>query len=243
MVRIERLTKTYTLGEVEVTALNGVNLEVRQGEFLAIMGASGSGKSTLLHTIGGIDRATSGNVWIDGECLSAMDDTKITLFRRDKLGFVFQFFNLIPALTVEENIALPLLIAGENLNKYTTKIDELLHLVGLSERRLHKPGQLSGGEQQRVAIARAFIIEPKMVLLDEPTGNLDSKTSQTILELIAKTHQQFQTTIMMVSHNPIDAVYAERIVFLKDGIIADAMEKGKDMAYNVEAINNKLLGL
>jgi putative ABC transport system ATP-binding protein len=243
MVKTEDLTKTYTLGEVEVTALNGVNLEVRQGEFLAIMGVSGSGKSTLLHTIGGIDRATSGNVWIDGECISEMDDTKITLFRRNTLGFVFQFFNLIPTLTVEENIALPLLIAGKNLNKYTTKINDLLHFIGLSERRLHKPSQLSGGEQQRVAIARAFVIEPKMVLLDEPTGNLDSKTSSLILDLVAKTHQQFQTTIMMVSHNPIDAAYAERTVFLKDGAIVDIMEKGKEIVYTAETINTRLLSL
>ncbi len=243
MVRTENLTKTYMLGEVEVNALNGVNLEVRQGEFLAIMGVSGSGKSTLLHIIGGIDRPTSGKVWIEGESLSEMDDTRITLFRRDKLGFVFQFFNLIPTLTVEENISLPLLIAEKNLKAYKTKIDELLHLMGLSERRLHKPSQLSGGEQQRVAIARAFVIDPKMVLLDEPTGNLDSKTSTNILELLAETHQQFRTTIVMVSHNPIDAAYTERTVFLKDGVIVDSMEKQEEAVYNAESINNRLLNL
>lgn len=243
MVKIENITKTYMMGEVDVNALKGVNLEVRRGEFLAIMGMSGSGKSTLLHIVGGIDRATSGKVWIDGECLSEMDDTRITLFRRDKLGFVFQFFNLIPTLTVEENISLPLLIAGKNLKDYNTKIDELLYIMGLHERRQHKPSQLSGGEQQRVAISRAFVIDPKMVLLDEPTGNLDSKTSTNIMKLLAETHQKFQTTIIMVSHNPIDAEYAERTVFLKDGRIVDSIEKQKEAVYNADILNNRLLSL
>jgi putative ABC transport system ATP-binding protein len=243
MVKTEHLTKTYMLGDVKVTALNGIDLDVPEGEFLAIMGASGSGKSTLLHTIGGIDRATSGHVWIDGECLSQMNDTKITLFRRDQLGFVFQFFNLIPTLTVEENIALPLLIAGKKASACTDRVHELLELVGLSERRLHKPNQLSGGEQQRVAIARAFVIDPKMVLLDEPTGNLDSKTSTAILKLLAETHRHFRTTILMVSHNPIDATYAERTVFLKDGVIADVLKKETGAEYTAELINNRLLSL
>lgn len=243
MVRTENLIKTYMLGEVAVNALNGVTLDVRQGEFLAIMGASGSGKSTLLHLMGGIDRATSGNVWVAGQCVADMDDNAITLFRRTSIGIVFQFFNLIPTLTVEENIALPLLIAGKRLKTYQSKIDELLQMIGLYERRNHKPGQLSGGQQQRVAIARAFVIDPKLILLDEPTGNLDSKTGANILALLTEAHHTFHTTIAMVSHNPIDAEYAERTIFLKDGLLVDTMEKTNETTYTAEALNRRLLQL
>jgi putative ABC transport system ATP-binding protein len=172
-----------------------------------------------------------------------MDDNAITLFRRTSIGIVFQFFNLIPTLTVEENIALPLLIAGKRLKTYQSKIDELLQMIGLYERRNHKPGQLSGGQQQRVAIARAFVIDPKLILLDEPTGNLDSKTGANILALLTEAHHSFHTTIVMVSHNPIDAEYAERTIFLKDGLLVDTMEKTNETIYTAEALNRRLLQL
>ena len=243
MVRAENLIKNYMLGEVTVNALKGVFLDIQQGEFLAIMGASGSGKSTLLHILGGLDRATSGTVWVEGQCFTDMDDNAITLFRRSSIGIVFQFFNLIPTLTVEENIALPLLIAGKRLQTYQSKIDELLQIIGLYEKRCYKPGQLSGGQQQRVGIARAFVIDPRLILLDEPTGNLDSKTGANILALLTEVHHTFHTTIVMVSHNPIYAEYAERTIFLKDGLIVDTMEKTDGTTYTAEALNRRLLQL
>lgn len=243
MIKTEQLTKTYRLGEVDIHAVNDVNLDVRPGELVAIMGASGSGKSTLLHLLGGIDRPTSGKVWVDDICVSDLDDTRITLFRREKMGFVFQFFNLLPTLNVEENVALPLLIAGKKPHTYTARIHELLHLMGLYDRRLHRPSQLSGGQQQRVGIARAFVIDPKIVLLDEPTGNLDSQTSTHLLNVLAETRRQFGTTMVVVTHNSIDAAYSDRVVFLKDGGIVDMMERASELTYTAETINHTLLAL
>jgi putative ABC transport system ATP-binding protein len=244
-VRTENLKRTYMLGDVAVNALDmeGHDLAVRRGEFLAIMGPSGSGKSTLLHILGGIDRPDSGRLWIDEECLSDMDETQLTLFRRDKIGFVFQFFNLIPTLTVEENVALPRLIAGRHSQRDGARIGELLDAVGLSARRHHKPSQLSGGEQQRAAIARAFVTDPKVIMMDEPTGNLDSKTGTRILELLTETHRRYQTTIIMVTHSPVAAAYAGRTVFLKDGKIAASLERVAAEQYDAEAINYRLLQL
>jgi putative ABC transport system ATP-binding protein len=188
------------------------------------MGPSGSGKSTLLHILGGIDRPDSGKLWIEEECLSEMSESQLTLFRRERIGVVFQFFNLLPALTVEENISLPLWIAGTESNG-SGRIEELLKKLELSDRRLHTPAQLSGGEQQRVAIARAFVSDPSIILMDEPTGNLDSRTGTRILELLAEMHHAYHKTIVMVTHNPAAAAYSQRTVFLRDGAISDELKR------------------
>jgi putative ABC transport system ATP-binding protein len=207
------------MGEVEVVALQEVNFAARRGEFVAIMGASGSGKSTLLHLLGGLDTPTSGEVYFDGKALSHLSDDQITLFRRQKIGFIFQFYNLLPTLNASENVALPLLIDGQNLSRHESKIKELLQMVKLEGRENHRPDQLSGGQQQRVAIARAFVNQPEVVLADEPTGNLDSRSGKAILELLQKVCKELCTTIVMVTHDPKAASYADRVVFLKDGQI------------------------
>jgi len=205
------------MGEVEVEALAGMNFQVAKGEFVAIMGPSGSGKSTLLHLIGGLDRPSGGIVTLAGQPLSDLSDKQATLVRRHNIGFVFQFFNLLPNLTAEENIALPLVIDGKDIRKYKTLIDTLLALVGLTDRRQHKPDQLSGGEQQRVALARALVTQPTIVLADEPTGNLDSKTGTSIMNLLKRSCQELEQTLIAVTHDPRAAVYADRVVFLRDG--------------------------
>ncbi len=243
MVTVKNLKKSYEMGKVKVYALNGINLDVGTGEFLAIMGSSGSGKSTLLHIMGGIDNPTSGEVVIDGFSLSGMDDTRITIFRREKIGFVFQSFNLMPTLTVEENIMLPLQISGVNSKGKKDKIDELLQFIGLFERRQHKPNQLSGGEQQRVSIARALVIDPKIVLLDEPTGSLDSKNGVKILELLCHTHKEYKTTIIMVTHSPFAAGYTEKTFFMKDGLVVDSLTKQNNVEYSAKTINDRLVNL
>ncbi len=213
--------KQYKMGNHSVDALAGVDFLVEQGEFVAIMGPSGSGKSTLLHLIGGLDQATEGEVTIAGQPLSLLKDTQITLLRRRHVGFVFQFFNLLPTLTAEENITLPLLIDGKNPRKFQERLVALLDLIGLTDRRSHKPEQLSGGEQQRVALARALITEPAIVLADEPTGNLDSKTGTTIMELLRRSCRELGQTVIVVTHDPRAASYADRVVFLRDGRIAN----------------------
>jgi len=215
------LHKNYVLGKHQVQALHGVNFVVEVGEFVAIMGPSGSGKSTLLHLIGGLDKPSEGEITLAGQPLSLLQDKKVTLLRRRNIGFVFQFFNLLPTLTAEENISLPLLIDGKNLNKYRTRLDALLELIGLSERRRHKPEQLSGGEQQRVALARAMITEPAIVLADEPTGNLDTKTGTTIMELLRRSCDELKQTIVVVTHDPRAASFSDRVVFLRDGSITN----------------------
>ncbi len=212
-----QLWKQYNLGEQPVNALAGVDLAVERGDFLAIMGPSGSGKSTLLHLLGGLDRPSDGEITLAGMRLSVLDDDQATLARRRNVGFVFQAYNLLPTLTAEENVALPLVIDGQNPARYRERLDSLVNLIGLAERRHHKPNQLSGGEQQRVAIARALITEPAIVLADEPTGNLDSKTGAAIMELLRLSCDQLQQTIIMVTHDPRAAAYADRVVFLRDG--------------------------
>jgi len=214
-----RLWKQYKLGEQPVNALAGVDFTVQRGDFVAIMGPSGSGKSTLLHLLGGLDRPSDGEITLDNMRLSALNDDQATLARRHNVGFVFQFYNLLPTLTAEENITLPLIIDGQNPAKFRDRIDALLALVGLIERRHHKPDQLSGGEQQRVAIARALVTQPAIVLADEPTGNLDSKTGAAIMELLRRSHDELQQTIIIVTHDPRAATYADRVVFLRDGQI------------------------
>lgn len=211
------LHKYYQLGEVQIKALNGVDFQVEVGAFVAIMGPSGSGKSTLLHLLGGLDSASDGEVTLSGQSFSILPDHEITLTRRRNIGFVFQFFNLLPTLSAEENIQLPILIDGGKPETYQTHIDQLIDLVGLNDRRDHKPDQLSGGEQQRVAIARALVTQPAILLADEPTGNLDTKTGKVIMSLLRQSCDQLGQTIIVVTHDPRAAAYADRVVFLRDG--------------------------
>jgi putative ABC transport system ATP-binding protein len=217
VVQANELRKQYQLGSNKVDALAGVDFLVEKGEFVAIMGPSGSGKSTLLHMIGGLDQPSGGEILLAGSRLSQLKDKKATLLRRRNIGFVFQFFNLLPTLSAEENITLPLLIDGQNPKDYQGRLESLLQLTGLSDRRSHKPEQLSGGEQQRVALARALITEPAILLADEPTGNLDSKTGTAIMELLRQSCDQLNQSIVVVTHDPRAAAYADRVVFLRDG--------------------------
>jgi putative ABC transport system ATP-binding protein len=219
VLETKNVTKVYRLGEVSVSALDGVDFEVQKGEFVAIMGPSGSGKSTLLHLLGGLDTPSSGEVILAGQPLAQLSDDQITRVRRQKVGFIFQFYNLLPTLTAAENVALPLLLDGKPAAPQRAHIEELLALVGLADRAGHRPDQLSGGQQQRVAIARAFANRPEIVLADEPTGNLDSRSGTAILELLQRTSRELSATIAMVTHDPRAASYAGRVVFLKDGQI------------------------
>ncbi len=214
-----QLKKQYKLGENPVNALVGVNLSVERGDFVAIMGPSGSGKSTLLHMLGGLDTPSEGEVTLAGERLSILSDDQATLARRHNVGFVFQSYNLLPTLTAEENITLPLIIDGQKPGKFSERIDALVNLVGLAERRHHKPDQLSGGEQQRVAIARALVTRPASLMADDPPGNLASKNGAAIMELLRRSRIELQQTIIMVTHDPRAATYADRVVFLRDGQI------------------------
>lgn len=226
ILETQGLGKQYQMGEVTVDALRGVDLAVRQGEFVAIMGPSGSGKSTLLHLLGGLDTPSDGQVTLAGKRLAHMSDDEVTIIRRRQVGFVFQFFNLLPTLSAAENVALPLLIDGKRLADYAARVDELLSLVGLGDRRAHKPDQLSGGEQQRVAIARALVTEPTIVLADEPTGNLDSKSGKEVLGLLRRACDEKGQTIVMVTHDPYAASFAERVVFLRDGQMVRQLKGG-----------------
>ncbi len=234
--------KEYQMGEVTVSALAGVSLTVNKGEFVAIMGPSGSGKSTLLHLLGGLDGPSDGEITLAGQPLSKLSDNAITLVRRRKVGFIFQFYNLLPTLTAEENIGLPLLIDGQNLDRHRDRLDRLLALVGLTDRRHHKPDQLSGGQQQRVAIARAFVNDPEIVLADEPTGNLDSKSGTAILELLRRTCDELGATIAMVSHDPRAASYADRVVFIKDGKLVKEL-RNAEHGHNIQPIVDVMAGL
>ncbi len=217
VVRAADLTRRYGEGEAAVDALRGVSLEVQPRELVAVMGPSGSGKSTLMHILAGLDKPTSGDVEVAGQSIGKMDDSDLTKLRRSHIGFVFQFFNLLPMLTAEENVVLPLSIAGENPDK--SWMDELLAKTGLKERRTHRPAELSGGQQQRVAIARALVSRPAIVFADEPTGNLDSKTSGEILELMRDSVDSLGQTTVMVTHEPRAAAIADRVLFLADGLI------------------------
>jgi putative ABC transport system ATP-binding protein len=221
IVQTENLTRIYGSGETAVIALDHVNLSVNEGEFLAVMGPSGCGKSTLLHLIGGLDRPTEGRVLLAGQDLTQVDDDSLTLLRRRKIGFVFQFFNLIPVLTALENVALPLLLDGVPAKEARQRAVEWLERMGLGERLHHRPDQLSAGQQQRVAIARAMVTEPALILADEPTGNLDTRAGDDIANLLRQTVNQWGRTVLMVTHDPRIAAYADRIVFLKDGRIVD----------------------
>jgi len=219
ILKLENVWKLYRTGKVEVPALRGVNLEVRPGEFVAVMGPSGCGKSTLLYVIGGLARASRGRVLVDGNDLTAMSDAERTRLRRHKVGFVFQRFNLLPTLDGDGNIRIAQHIYGNGADRH--RFDVATKLLGLTERLHHKPSEMSGGEQQRVAIARAIINEPKIVLADEPTGNLDTKNSEIVLGMLRQLNKEMGQTIVMITHNPEAAAYADRVVHMRDGIIVD----------------------
>ncbi|MCL4393342.1 MAG: ABC transporter ATP-binding protein [Chloroflexi bacterium] len=224
ILQVQGAAKSYKLGTVTVDALAGVDMTVNKGEFVAIMGPSGSGKSTLLNLLGGLDQPSGGEVTLAGKKLSVLNDDQITLVRRRNVGFIFQFYNLVPTLSAEENIALPLIIDGKRVEEYQARIDQLMTLVGIADRRRHRPDELSGGQQQRVAIARAFVGDPSIVLADEPTGNLDSRAREEILNLLRRSCDELGQTIVMVTHDPKAASYADRIVFLKDGRVVDELK-------------------
>jgi putative ABC transport system ATP-binding protein len=220
------LARTYGEGGAAVHALDGASLVVRRGEIVAIMGPSGSGKSTMLHLLGALETPTSGEVSLGGERYDGLDDAGLTRVRRDRIGFVFQFFNLLPSLTAEENVLLPALIAGDRGEDARARVRELLGRVGLSGRAEHLPAEMSGGEQQRVSIARALLREPELVLADEPTGNLDSRSSAEVLELLRELSQAERQTVVMVTHDPGAAAIADRVVFLRDGRVAGEIPGG-----------------
>jgi putative ABC transport system ATP-binding protein len=217
-LHVTSVHKSYKQGGREVRALRGVSLDVNRGQFLAIMGASGSGKSTLLHLMGGLTQPDQGEVTVDGQQLAGLSDGKLTRFRRDHIGLVFQSFNLIPTLSARENILLPLRLAGRDI---TDRVDEIIRTLGLTERRHHKPDALSGGEQQRVAIGRALINDPAVILADEPTGNLDSVNSKAVCELLRDLCVMHGKTIVMVTHEPSVAAYASDVAVIKDGLLVD----------------------
>jgi putative ABC transport system ATP-binding protein len=221
VVRTVEVTRRYKMGDAFVDALRGVNLNLERGEFVALVGPSGSGKSTLLNLIGGLDRPTSGEVWIDSVELSATDERTLTQHRRRHVGFVFQTFNLLPRLTAEENVALPLMFSGVPENERRERAQELLRGVGLGGRLTHRPTQLSSGEQQRVAIARAMVGRPSLLLADEPTGNLDTTTGGEIMTLLSQLNQERGMTLLVVTHDPEVAAFAHRIVTLRDGRVEE----------------------
>src|SRR5438874_2843139 len=213
---VENLVKSFRQGDRPVQALNGISLEVRQGQFLAVMGASGSGKSTLLHLMAGLAQPDGGQVLVNGQNLAGMNDRQLTLFRRRQIGLVFQSFNLIPTLSAQENVALPLMLEGRN-GQSDAKINELMENLGLTARRSHRPDAMSGGEQQRVAIGRALANDPAVILADEPTGNLDSANSKSVCELLRDLSDKHGRTIVMVTHEPSVAAYSQEVAVLKDG--------------------------
>lgn len=217
ILKVENLTKVYGNEENKVIALDNVSFTVQKGEFVAIVGASGSGKSTLLHLIGGVDRPTSGKVLIDGKDIFKFDDDKLAIFRRRQIGLIYQFYNLIPILNVEENITLPLDLDNRVPNK--ENLNSLIRLLGLEKRKNHLPNELSGGQQQRTSIGRALITNPTLILADEPTGNLDSKSSDEIVELLCKSNKDYKQTIIMITHNMEIAKCADRIIKIEDGKI------------------------
>ncbi len=229
IITTSNLTKIYGSGQTAVAALDHVSLKIEPGEFVAIMGPSGCGKSTLLHLIGGLDKATEGIVAVNGHNLNDLDDNSLTELRRRKMGFVFQFYNLIPVLTALENAALPVTLDGVKPAQAQKKATEWLSRFGLGDRLSHRPDQLSGGQQQRVAIARALVAEPQLILADEPTGNLDTKSSDEIAGLLRQVSKEFGRAVIMVTHDPRIAAYADRIIFLKDGKVAEEtiLEKKK----------------
>lgn len=219
ILKVENLSKVYGTGASKVVALDNVSFTVEKGEFISIVGASGSGKSTLLHLIGGVDRPTSGKVFINDEDIYKLNNDDLAIFRRRQIGLIYQFYNLIPILNVVENIALPLELDGRKPDK--SDLNEMLELLRLENRKTHLPSQLSGGQQQRVSIGRALITRPSLILADEPTGNLDSKSSEEIVSLLKKTNKKYNQTIIMITHNLEIAKMADRVITIEDGRIVD----------------------
>lgn len=220
-ITVTDLVRRYSLGEVLVTALNGVSVSIEQGEFVSIMGTSGSGKSTLLNLIGGLDRFDSGKIIVDELDIASLDENELARYRREKIGFIFQSYNLIPTLTALQNVELPLIFAGVPRDDRLSKTEQILRAVGLEKRMHHRPTEMSGGEQQRVAIGRALINGPSIILGDEPTGNLDSKTGEEIMKLLTWMNKENGLTVVMVTHDPEKASYADRTILIKDGRIID----------------------
>lgn len=221
ILRVENLSKVYGKGATKVVALDNVSFSIAKGEFVAIVGASGSGKSTLLHLIGGVDRPTSGKVFIDGKDIYGFNDDELAIFRRRQVGLIYQFYNLIPILNVEENITLPLSLDNRKIDQ--KRLNDLIQLLGLESRKTHLPNELSGGQQQRTSIGRAMITNPAIILADEPTGNLDSKSSDEIVELLKKSNRDYKQTIVMITHNMEIAKIADRIIKIEDGKIVKDM--------------------
>ncbi|MGG4196738.1 ABC transporter ATP-binding protein [Paenibacillus jamilae] len=220
VVRMENVVKSYGEGNSRVDALKGINLSIQQGEFVSIVGVSGSGKSTLLHILGGLDRPTSGQVFIGENSIYGYSDDELSIFRRRKVGFIFQFFNLIPVLNVQENIALPTILDNEKVD--TTYLDEIIETLGLQERKTHLPSELSGGQQQRVSIGRALINRPHLILADEPTGNLDTKNTKEVMDLLRLTAKKYNQTIVLITHDLSIASASDRVITIEDGsIISD----------------------
>jgi putative ABC transport system ATP-binding protein len=240
LVQTRNLTKTYGSGDTAVTALDNVNIKIEEGEFVAIMGPSGCGKSTLLHLLGGLDTPSSGQVIIDGTSIAEMTDDRLTELRRRKIGFVFQFFNLIPVLSAGENAALPITLDGVKPAEAAEKAMQWLGRFGLARRLSNRPDQLSGGEQQRVAVARALVAEPSLILADEPTGNLDTRSGDEIASLLRNVSREYNRTIVMVTHDPRIAAYADRIIFLKDGRVVDETVLEKKGSKNAQLVADKV---
>lgn len=239
-IQVEQLTKIYGAGSTAITALDHVSITIKEGEFVAIMGPSGCGKSTLLHLLGGLDKPSHGHVMIAGHNLSDLNDDKLTQLRRRKIGFIFQFFNLIPVLNAVENAALPVTLDGVKSNEAKLKATQWLTKFGLSDRLMNRPDQLSGGQQQRVAIARALVADPELILADEPTGNLDTRASDEIASLLRDVSKQYNRTIVMVTHDPRIAAYADRIIFLKDGKVVDETVLERKNSHRAEDVVEKM---
>ncbi|MCL2560679.1 MAG: ABC transporter ATP-binding protein [Turicibacter sp.] len=224
ILEVKNLTKTYGKGDAQVVALDNVSFQVDKGEFVAIVGASGSGKSTLMHLLGGVDRPNSGTVYVDGHNLYDLNESELAIFRRRNIGIVYQFYNLIPTLTADENIQLPCLLDNRKVNK--KRLKEILDTIGLSERKNHLPSELSGGQQQRVSIGRSLINDPAVILADEPTGNLDSQSSQEVMDLLKLANKQYNQTLIVITHDEKVALQADRIITIGDGkLISDEVMK------------------
>ncbi|MFE9080804.1 ABC transporter ATP-binding protein [Bacillus mobilis] len=228
VVKLENVVKTYGEGDTQVRALKGMDLSINKGEFVTIVGASGSGKSTLLHILGGLDHPTSGNVIIGGENIYHLKDNELSIFRRRNIGFIFQFFNLIPVLNVQENISLPTLLDNEQVDEQY--LNEIVQVLGLQERRNHLPSELSGGQQQRVSIGRSLMNKPEIILADEPTGNLDTKNTKEVLTLLKATAKKYNQTVILITHDPSIASNSDRIITVEDGMIISDKRLVKDYA-------------
>jgi putative ABC transport system ATP-binding protein len=243
IIEVKQLSKVYGTGDTAVKALDSVNLTIDQGKFVAVMGPSGCGKSTLLHLIGGLDKPSSGSVLIEGKDIALMNDDALTELRRRKMGFIFQFFNLIPVLSASENTALPLILDGVKHDAATTRANEWLDKNKLAGRSSHRPDELSGGQQQRVAIARAMVSDPLIILADEPTGNLDTRSGDEIASVLRGLVTEFGRTVLMVTHDPRIAAYADRIIFLKDGKIVDDSVMEGESAERSDKLKEKVASL